>query len=103
MGRETSVRLQSRFVTDNGEQARDWALAGLGVARLSIWDVATELTEGRLVALLPEWSGKSAPIQVVFPTRQFLPLRTRRFIDLLVERFAQAQADLFEAKGVLSV
>ena len=100
-GRETSVRIQGRFVADNGEQAHDWVLAGLGVARLSIWDVASELADGRLVAVLPEWSGKSAPIQAVFPTRQFLPLRTRRFIDLLVERFALARASLFGPKGVL--
>lgn len=99
--RETSVRIQGRFVTDNGEQAHDWVLAGLGLARLSIWDVVNELADGRLVTVLPEWSGKIAPIQAVFPTRQFLPLRTRRFIDLLVERFAQARASLFGPAGEL--
>jgi DNA-binding transcriptional LysR family regulator len=100
-GPETSVRIQGRFVADNGEQAHDWVVAGLGLARLSIWDVVNELADGRLVAVLPEWSGNTAPIQAVFPTRQFLPLRTRRFIDLLVERFAQARASLFGPAGEL--
>lgn len=89
---ETTVRIQGRFVSDNGEQAHDWALAGLGLARRSVWDVAPELADGRLVEVLPDWTSASAPIQVVFPSRRFLPIRTRLFIDALVERFAAAES-----------
>jgi len=84
------VRVRGRLVTDNGEQAHDWALAGLGLVRRSVWDVAPELADGRLVEVLADWTSDNAPIQVVFASRQFLPARTRLFIDALVARFEQA-------------
>ncbi|GAA0756222.1 LysR family transcriptional regulator [Ideonella azotifigens] len=89
-----SVRVSGRLQTDNGEQAHDWALAGLGLVRRSVWDVAAELADGRLVAVLPAWTGEHAPIHVLFASREFLPLRTRLFIDALVAEFAEAAAGL---------
>lgn len=85
-----SVAVQGRLVTDNGEQAHDWALAGLGLVRRSVWDVVEELADGRLVELLPEWAGESAPLQLVFPSRRLLPPRTRLFIDALAKRFEES-------------
>ncbi|OWQ86869.1 hypothetical protein CDN99_19360 [Roseateles aquatilis] len=82
-----SVAVRGRLVTDNGEQAHDWALAGLGLVRRSVWDVLEELADGRLVEVLPEWAGESAPLQLVFPSRRLLPPRTRLFIDAVVRRF----------------
>jgi LysR family transcriptional activator of dmlA len=93
-GRTMSVRVHGRLITDNGEQAHDWALEGLGLVRRSVWDVAPELTDGRLVEVLTDWTSHSAPILVVFASRQFLPARTRLFIDLLVDHFEQAKKTL---------
>lgn len=76
-----------RLTTDNGEQAHEWALAGLGLIRRSIWDVANDLATGVLVDALPEWTSEQAPLQIVFPSRRFLPARTRLFIDYLVNHF----------------
>lgn len=87
----TSVRVRGQLVTDNGEQAHDWALAGLGLVRRSVWDVGAELADGSLVEVMTAWTGESAPIQVVFASRRFLPLRTRMFVDLLVAEFAHGQ------------
>jgi LysR family transcriptional activator of dmlA len=95
-GRTVSVRVRGRLVTDNGEQAHDWALAGLGLVRRSVWDVAPELADGRLVEVLADWTSDSAPIQVVFVSRQFLPARTRLFIDALVIQFEQATKALWK-------
>lgn len=82
-----AVDVTGRLVTDNGEQAHDWALAGLGLVRRSVWDVVEELDDGRLVELLPEWAGTSAPLQLVFPSRRLLPPRTRLFIDAVARKF----------------
>ena len=86
-GRSLQVSVPVRLSTDNGEQAHDWALAGLGLVRRSYWDVAHEIAEGTLVRILPDWLSEEAPLQLVFPSRQFLPARTRLFIDYLVEYF----------------
>ncbi|HTF98168.1 MAG TPA: LysR family transcriptional regulator [Cellvibrio sp.] len=81
------ARIPVRMATDNGEQAHDWALAGMGLIRRSIWDVQTNLHNGELQQVLPEWHSDDAPIRILFPTRQFLPARTRSFIDFLVDFF----------------
>ncbi|MFZ6721966.1 LysR family transcriptional regulator [Undibacterium sp. Ji49W] len=84
---QQTVRIHANWLTNNGEQAHDWAIAGLGLVRRSIWDVAPALANGSLVEVLPQWSSNSAPIQIMYPSRRYLPLRTRLFIDLLVEVF----------------
>ncbi|MDH0864964.1 LysR family transcriptional regulator [Mitsuaria sp. GD03876] len=86
-----TVTVQGRLVTDNGEQAHDWALAGLGLVRRAVWDVVDELDDGRLVEILPEWAGEVGPLQLVFPSRRLLPARSRLFIDALVARFQDSK------------
>lgn len=82
-----TLSIPVRMSTNNGEQAHDWALAGMGLINRSIWDVRRELEAGQLTRVLPEWQSEPAPIRIVFPSRQFLPARTRLFIDYLVEFF----------------
>ena len=81
------VAVRGRFLTDTGELAHEWALAGLGVLRRSIWDLKADLQAGRLVELLPGWTSPSAPIQLVFPSRRHLPARTRLFIERMAQVF----------------
>jgi DNA-binding transcriptional LysR family regulator len=87
-----SVALQGRLMSDNGEQVHAWALAGRGLQRRSIWDVADDLAAGRLVEVLARYTSPAAPIHAVYPSRRFLPARTRLFIDLLAQRFARGRS-----------
>jgi DNA-binding transcriptional LysR family regulator len=86
-GEINAARPRVRMATNNGEQAHDWALSGMGLVFRSIWDVKQELANGELIQLLPDWRSESAPIRIVFPSRQFLPARTRLFIDYLAKFF----------------
>lgn len=93
--RGITMRIEGRLIADNGEQTHDWALAGLGLMRRSIWDVAEDLNQGRLVQVLTDWTSESTPIRIIFASRQFLPARTRLFIDQLVAQFdAASQAGM---------
>ena len=90
-GRSTSVRVQGRYACDNWEVLRQWALAGLGIALKSTWDVYRQLEDGTLVALLPEYVFHSeVAIYAVYPHRRFLPAKTRVFIEFLAESFGPA-------------
>ncbi len=91
---ELQMPVSGRLVTDNGQLAHDWMLAGHGFARRSLWDVASDLAEGRLVEVLGKWSQVDAPISVVYPSRRFLPARTRLFVDALADHFARAAKTL---------
>jgi DNA-binding transcriptional LysR family regulator len=87
-GRSASVRVQGRYSCDNWEVLRQWALAGLGIALKSTWDVYRELQDGSLVPLLPDYVFHSdVAIYAVYPHRRFLPAKTRVFIDFLAESF----------------
>lgn len=94
------VSVPVRWSTNNGEQAHDWALAGLGLVRRSIWDVAEDIASGRLIRVLPEWASESTHLHVIFPSRQFLPAKTRMFIDFLVQRFAAQERLVIPASAV---
>ena len=87
-GRAGSVRVTGRYCCDNWEVLREWALAGLGVALKSTWDVYRELKDGSLVALLPGYVFHSdVAIYAVYPHRRFLPAKTRVFIEFLAQSF----------------
>lgn len=85
--RQEIANISVRMATNNGEQAHDWALAGMGLIYRSFWDVKRELENGQLIRVLPEWQSEPAPIRILFPSREFLPARTRLFIDHLIAFF----------------
>jgi DNA-binding transcriptional LysR family regulator len=87
-GRAGSVRVTGRYCCDNWEVLREWALAGLGVALKSTWDVYRELKDGSLITLLPGYVFHSdVAIYAVYPHRRFLPAKTRVFIEFLAQSF----------------
>ncbi len=87
-GKPGSVRVTGRYACDNWEVLRDWALAGMGVALKSTWDVRRHLEDGSLVSLLPGYTFASdVAIYAVYPHRRHLPAKTRVFIEFLAESF----------------
>jgi len=88
VGKRGTIRVTGRYACDNWEVLRDWAIAGLGVALKSTWDVRRQLEDGSLVALLPGYDfGTDVGIYAVYPHRRHLPAKTRVFIDFLAESF----------------
>jgi DNA-binding transcriptional LysR family regulator len=87
-GTPGSVRVTGRYACDNWEVLREWALAGLGVALKSTWDVRRHLEDGSLVSLLPGYTfATDVAIYAVYPHRRYLPAKTRAFIEFLAESF----------------
>lgn len=88
VGKRSSVRVSGKYSCDNWEVLREWALAGLGIALKSTWDVRRQLEEGSLVALLPGYDfATEVAIYAVYPHRRYLPAKTRVFIDFLADSF----------------
>ena len=87
-GKRGVVRVSGLYACDNWEVLREWAMAGLGVALKSTWDVRRQLEDGSLVPLLPGYDfGTDVAIYAVYPHRRYLPAKTRVFIDYLAESF----------------
>lgn len=80
-------RPESTLQTNSSEVVREMVLAGFGIAMRSTWDVGTELSEGKLIQVLPGYSTKSLGIYAVYPSRNYLPAKVRLFVDYLAELF----------------
>jgi len=53
----------------------------------SVWNVHTELSEGSLVRVLPDYRVRdSAAILLVYPRSNVLTAKVRVFIDFLIEK-----------------
>lgn len=85
-----TVPLERAWETNDGALARNWALAGRGIARKTIWDAADDLRAGRLHAVLPQYSVAESGVHAVFHGTRYMAPRVRRLLDFLIERFARA-------------
>ena len=66
----------------NGYDLLTWlAIGGAGVAALPDIFAKPHLRSGALVALMPQWRMRPSPVWAVFPSRKFVPLKTRAFVD----------------------
>lgn len=83
-----SVEVQGPVRTRNSEGIREAVLSGLGIGYAPIWHLTDEIERGRLVLLLAGYEPKPEPIHVVYPSRRFVPQKTRVMIDFLEQRFA---------------
>ena len=87
-GKRGVVRVSGQYACDNWEVLREWAMAGLGIALKSTWDVRQQLEDGSLVPLFPGYTFASeVAIYAVYPHRRFLPAKTRAFIEFLADSF----------------
>lgn len=90
-GRSHTVRVNGSLVTDNPETLREWMLKGYGIALKSQWDILEHLESGELVRVLPEYRSPDMDFYVVYPSRDFLPAKTRAFIDFVRENINNAE------------
>lgn len=85
-GAET-VKVTGSLSTNHGEIARHWCLDGRGVLLRSLWDVRTDLAEGRLIQVLPEYR-QDADIWAVYTSPLMSSAKVRVTVEFLREYFA---------------
>ncbi|MFJ4193889.1 LysR family transcriptional regulator [Pseudomonas sp. NPDC089534] len=86
-GDETlEVEVQGDYLSDDGEVARRWALAGHGIAYKAWLDVAEDVRAGRLVTLFDDWQGESVPFNLLCPHRVQVSERVKVLQAFLRER-----------------
>lgn len=88
-GKPLLFKPPGRFVCNDGAVLHEWALAGMGLAWRSLWEVGEDLRWGRLVSVLDDLATAPVGIHAVFPQRRHLPLRVRLFIDMLKENYGR--------------
>lgn len=88
-GQEMEAALNDTVVVNEPSAIREAAKLGLGVALLAVAEVLSDLEEGRLIRLLPDWYADDGGISVYYASRSFLPAKTRAFIDWIDGAFKE--------------
>lgn len=86
-GAVLNIKVGGRLSCNDGAVLHDWALAGLGLAWRSLWEVGDDLATGRLCSVLDDFAAPPLGIYAVFAQRRHLPLRVRLLIDHLKQVF----------------
>ena len=89
--RERPVRVSGNLHSNNGDILAEAAARGAGIVFEPAFIVGPEVRAGRLVPLLQEFVPPPLPIYALYPSRKHLSAKVRRFVEFLLERFAQAQ------------
>jgi DNA-binding transcriptional LysR family regulator len=85
-GKRLTVRHFPRLVTEDLCTSKESALAGCGAVDLPPNFCGTELKNGQLVQLIPDWSLPCMKLHAVHPSRRGSTLALRTFIDYLSGR-----------------
>jgi DNA-binding transcriptional LysR family regulator len=82
-----TVKVAGKLSSNDGDIVLGWALDGHGILIRSEWDLARYLESGRLQVVLPDFVLLPADLFIYYPSRRNQAVRTRAFIDFLVEHF----------------
>jgi DNA-binding transcriptional LysR family regulator len=82
-GGQVAVRVQQHITANNGDAIEAMAQSGAGVALQPDFICHESLASGRLVQVLPGWSGGTIGVHALYPGKLYVPLKVRSFIDWL--------------------
>ena len=92
LGEELAVKINPAMIVNNSSTLRQAALAGLGIALSNRWLIDPYLKSGALELVLPDWQYPPHPVHAVYPSNRFIPLKVRRFVDMLQAFFEEKGA-----------
>ncbi|MFN3768918.1 MAG: LysR substrate-binding domain-containing protein [Ectopseudomonas guguanensis] len=83
------VALQARLAVDDFPIRKSAALAGIGITLLPTTHCHEELANGRLVALLPNWTVPEGHVQLAYSHRRGMSPAVRAWIEMLSDAFSR--------------
>lgn len=88
----TRVQIKSDISISSALALREAALTGMGPVLLADWLVGEDIAQGRLISLLTQYQVTAEDFDtaawLLYPSRSFLPNKTRVMIDFLKKKFA---------------
>lgn len=84
-GNKHSIKVSGQLESNLGDALRDAALSGLGISLHSSWHISSDMEQGKLVAVLPDYHMQTS-IYAVMPQRRLVPPRVRAFVDFLQQQ-----------------
>lgn len=90
------VEASGPYDSDDGDVLIDWALAGRGIINKPVFEIATHLSQGKLVPILQDTPPATAKFACLFPHKRFQDPKTRLFIDFMSGRCKRRVLELVE-------
>ena len=81
------VTVTGRFSANQGSALRTAALLGAGIVLQPEMSLINDITTGRLIHILPEWSYKPTPMYLIYAQNIHRTAKLRSVIDFLVQHF----------------
>jgi DNA-binding transcriptional LysR family regulator len=78
------VQISGSLVVDDADAMKQAVLQHLGVAVLPAWSATDAVRRGEMDVVLPEFTVPALPLHAVYPDTQWMSLRARCFLDLVV-------------------
>ncbi|WP_028101539.1 LysR family transcriptional regulator [Pseudoduganella violaceinigra] len=79
----TAVEVNGRLRVNNSLAVRQSLASGFALGMAPLWLIHDLLKSGQLVRLLPDWEAAPHEVHLLYPSRRFMPLRTRALIEFL--------------------
>ncbi|MBR0870995.1 LysR family transcriptional regulator [Bradyrhizobium tropiciagri] len=89
-----TVAIKPRFAANTADAVLEAAIAGVGIARLTSYQAAGAIREGRLVSLLHGHNPEPLPVHLVHTGPPLVPLKMRAFLDFAGPRLKADLADI---------
>ena len=90
-GNSIRVKTRGNFASNNGETLKTAATQGLGIVGIPDFAIDGELERGELIELFPDFSTIPLSAYAVYPSRRYLPEKTRSLIDFLRKKLNPAK------------
>ena len=86
---EQTLTIKGSFCSNNGDVLSQAASQGVGITLLPNFIVEKGLAAGRLVKVLENYERAPLTLFALYPSRQHVPAKTRRFLEYLLDNFAE--------------
>ncbi len=84
-GRRVVFRGEGRLTISLNEGTTVAAVAGLGILTTGSWGCRAELSDGRLIPVLPDWQLEPLEVHAVFPAARAAPAAARALVAYLAD------------------
>jgi len=88
-GEADTIDVQSVVAANSPQAVREIAIAGGGIAMIPAFIIEDALRDGRLIAILPEYTTLEFGLFAIYPHRKYVAKKVRCFIDFALEQFSK--------------
>ena len=86
----SEVEIQGKYLLTNSAAIKQCTIAGMGISLLPDWLVEMDIRSGNLVTLFNDYEVTATDYQsgiwLLYPSREYTPLKTQVFMDYLLEK-----------------